>query len=82
LNSGWLMRNNYPSTMAFLTASTFGVMFAINQAAAAAELGRVPLGRSANSGDLGTTRRSGGIFRSHCPTQRRTTSALIAIGVG
>jgi len=37
---------------------------------------------STSSSDLGTTRRSGGIFRSHCPTQRRTISALIAIGVG
>ena len=63
--------------------STFGVMFAVNQAAAAAQLGRVC--RSGGRLTLATWApegRSGGIFQGHCPTQRRATSTLISVGLG
>ena len=63
--------------------STFGVMFAVDQAAAAAELGRVcRSGGRLVLGDLGAGRGRGGIFRRHCPTQRRTTCSLFAVGLG
>ena len=61
--------------------STFGVMFAINCCRRRART-RVPLRRTPGTGDLGTGGGRGRIFQGHCSTQRRTTPALIAVGLG
>jgi ubiquinone/menaquinone biosynthesis C-methylase UbiE len=61
--------------------STFGVMFAIDQATAAAELGRV-CRSGGGTGDLGAGGGGGEIFRGYRSTHRRTTSTLIAVSLG
>jgi SAM-dependent methyltransferase len=63
--------------------STFGVIFAINQESSSSRARAcVPLRRALGTFDLGSGGGRGRIFRGHCSPQRRTSSPLIAVGLG